>query len=511
MLLKNLSHITLLPVITVAAFALTWISSYQDFSVYDLLFIFGFCAIALVLQSLVLLLAARAASGIANALFALFALFNAYSLHLLFINAITGLEGYIQLVLAVVGLYIFFSLKEIADKSKIGLLAVGSSAILLVVINFSMLLWADVGVQKDGLIADQKVSFATDRKDNPSITRNVKSVKFEARPNVYIVEFDSLMPEALLNRHLSLEHVPYAVYLKEHFQSFRNMFAEVVPTRGSLNSLLAFDLDYFKALPVKLRSELFSGNVKSPLTEIFRNNGYTINTLNASNYIGLSKGPYVDNYFVGIPFTVCEFIDKKVRSFAFFGFCAAQGTYFWQMQIFYSGPLKHLLASFEQQSKENKPQFFLAYLFSPGHTSLGFKSGNQDDMEEYRRAYMKNSIETVDMIEQLKSFVDRSGGKDILIIMGDHGPYLSRTLKYSDDPGFYIRDRYGIYGGAYPRNQCNSYFEEMNVLGYGTPIIVLESLVRCLSGGESPFITPQNITAPLGASINTTYERLKYE
>ena len=509
MLLKNRSNLILLPAITVAAFVLTWISSYQDFSVYDLISIGGICAIVVAFQTLIIVLAARISSNLffSNAIFALFALFNVYSLHLSFINSITALESYIQASLAVVGLYIFFTLKEISDKSKANLIVTCGAILILVIINASST-WQ---TNHSNQFTDQKEFQNTDPKDGQGITSNLRFVKFEEQPNVYIVAFDALMPESLLKSHLDLDQVPYSVFLKENFYSFQNMFADVVPTRGSLNALLAFDMTYFAKLAIKDRNELFSGNVQSPLTALFKSNGYTINTLYASDYLGGPKGPYIDNYFIGLPFTVCEFIDGKARSIAFMGFCTLEDTYFFQTQISYWGPLKHLLASFEQQLKYNKPQFFLAYLFSPGHTKLDFKSNNQADIEKYRQLHMKNSSEAADMIKQLKEFVDRSGGRDILVVMGDHGPFLSRTLKFTDNPNFYIRDRYGIYGGVYPRDRCKSYFDEADILGYNTPSIVLQTIIRCLSGGNDPFIVPQTIVGPLGAPPNITYEKLKYE
>ena len=512
MFIKNLSNLILLPAITLASFILTWSSSYRDFSTYDLIFICAFCAVVVILQTLVISLLVRfsANSFLINLLFASFVLFNAYSLHLSFITSITSLESYIQLFLGAIGLFILFTLKEIADKGKFQLFVICGVMIVLLAGNTLLTLKSDIPVQKSHSGDDEIAELALGQASH-QITRRVKSVAFEEKPNIYIIAFDALMPEALLKSLLNLEQVPYSIALKENFHSFKNMFADVVPTRGSLNALLAFDRDYFANLAIEERSELYSGNVLSPLSEIFKHNGYTINTLYASYYLGNTKGPFIDNYFIGVPFTVCQFIDNKIRSIVFMGFCALEETYFWQTQISYWGPMKHLIASFEQQAKSNSPQFFLAYIFSPGHTKISFNSNNQADIDEYRRLHMKNGIETANMVKQLKEFIDRSGSRDILIVMGDHGPYLSRTLKFQDNPSFYILDRWGIYGGIYPRDRCRNYFKEMDMIGYGTPTTVMNNVIRCISGGKDPFVTPQNSTGPLGAPENITYERLKYE
>ncbi|MDX8385317.1 MAG: sulfatase-like hydrolase/transferase [Gallionella sp.] len=492
------SCLILLPFITLASFALTWLSSYQDFSVSDLKYILVLTIFIVVIQLIAILIASKLSRRIVlvNLVFAVFALLNVYFLHLSLIVEISRTGIFIQAILAIVGLFMLFTVKEIADKSKLGLIAILSVISVMLLFNASPML---------------KETYFTNEPDQ-KITSNLKFVPFKEKPNVYIVAFDALMPESLIKSHLDLEQTPYSSLLKKNFRPFKNMFADDEPTRASLSALLGFDKKhYLYKMGLNEKAGLFSGNSPSPLGELFKRNGYTFNTLFHNNYFGNSKGDYVDNYFSENPFTVCEFIDSKERNIVFFGYCSLQNMKYWKKDNKKKGGLEFLITSFEQQLSNDEPQFFLAYVYSPGHTKRDYRTYNQQDLAEFRQQYLERSKSTTNYLKRIIEFIDSSDEQSILVVIGDHGPYLSRTIEYSDNPKFYIQDRFGIYGGIYPKEKCAEYFNEADAMGYSTPVIVLDHLVRCLSGGELPFIKPQRITGPWSAPRDITYQGNIYE
>jgi len=497
------SCFTLLPFITIASFALTWLSSYQDFSVSDSRFISTLTAIIVAFQLAAIIIVARLFRNIAltNLVFSIFTLLNVYFLHLSLIKEFNSAGILVQAILAIVVLFMLFTLKEIADKNKLGLIAIiGAVSVMLL-------------FKASPMLKETYFNQGSAQASNQNITSNLKFVPFKEKPNVYIVAFDALMPESLLKSHLDLEQTAYTSILSENFRPFQNMFADDEPTRPSLSSLLGFDKNhYLNEMRMKQKSGLFSGNSQSPLGELFKRNGYTLNTLFKNNYFGNSKGDYIDNYFTGNPVTVCDFIDGKASSIVFFGYCALQHTQYWKKNIAKRGALNHLIASFEQQRGTNEPQFFLSYVYSPGHTKRDFKTNNQEDMAYFRQQFLDRSKVTADILRSIIKYIDSSEDEQsILIVMGDHGPYLSRTINYSDAPQFYIQDRYGIFGGIYPKERCADHFNHIDAMGYSTPVIVLDHLIRCLSGGEQPFIKPQKIIGPWAAPSDITYQGNTYE
>src|SRR4030095_2626843 len=85
-----------------------------------------------------------------------------------------------------------------------------------------------------------------------------------------------------------------------------NAFADRMPTEPSLNSLLALDVGYFDALPDSEKDEFFSGRRRNPVAEIFRHNGYRIQTMFQNSFFGRRQGPYVDFYGVMSMLGICD-------------------------------------------------------------------------------------------------------------------------------------------------------------------------------------------------------------
>ena len=92
--------------------------------------------------------------------------------------------------------------------------------------------------------------------------------EFEQRPNVYIIFFDALIPEATARRFLKIEKLEYiSTMRREGLHVLSNTFSDRVPTDLSINSFVAMDLSYFDNIPFKMRPLFDTGEVIGPLFE----------------------------------------------------------------------------------------------------------------------------------------------------------------------------------------------------------------------------------------------------
>ena len=86
------------------------------------------------------------------------------------------------------------------------------------------------------------------------------------------------------------------------------------------------------------------------------------------------------------------------------------------------------------------------------------------------------------------SFLKKKDPSAILFVLGDHGLWLSRQIKYEDDKEFFLQDRYAAYGGFFPSDKCGTSFAKPYSQNYITAIQGMHMIIRCLSGGENAFI-----------------------
>jgi hypothetical protein len=375
---------------------------------------------------------------------------------------------------------------------------------------------AVIGIVAEAVVFSGKSLEATADPGKTS-AKNIRLVDFKTRPNVYFIAFDALMPRVLVRKFLELDTTPYHDFLDAHFRRFRNMFADKVATRRALNSLLAFDLDYFARFGKK--PGLFSGRIPSPLLEIFKHNGYTTNTLYQNPRFGKEKGPYVDNYFTERGYGVCEFLNEDFKYLTFLGYCQLR-----TMKSFTSllerlnlsndlNEIDFLLANLRSGLDEGKPQMFLSYIFSPKHTPNAFDWQKTKHVREYRRTYLRNSSTTAEYFEQLITFISREDPSAILYVFGDHGAFVPRSKEArNNDSSRHIQGRYGVYGGIYPPDRCSESLSEPYTENFTTVMQGAHMIIRCLADGEDAFIAPINYRlGHFGTKSFHRYEDYLYE
>jgi hypothetical protein len=279
------------------------------------------------------------------------------------------------------------------------------------------------------------------------------------------------------------------------------------------------DRDYYLQTTENIHPRrFFPGFAPSPLFQVFKHNGYETTTLYQGTYFGQRKGPHVDNYFINRHLDVCTFIDKKLKNYAFLGYCALinQRSVRSFLRKFGMIPnlnaIDFLITKMRAAVRREAPQVFVAYLYSPGHTELTFDRARPGSVQQYSRTYLEASESTAEYLRLLIGFVSKEDPNAILYVFGDHGPWISRRDEFDTDPKRFVHDRFGIYGGIFPRDRCEDFFPSPSSGEFMTILKGTRSIIRCLSGGEDAFITPNDYRLPdLGTSHQLRYEDFLYE
>lgn len=477
-------------------FSLTYSSSYEEFTRVDVLFIIGLLTLASTIQACIVFVFKKW-KVTQNILLAIFTLANIITLNLILNENIIALSTLLKLGILSVGIFIIYTLMNIIDEnSKLGKLGV-SAAIIAILFNFGSTLF---GNPVPGIFAVKSTGTSAE---------NIKTVKFKQKPNVYIVLFDSFVPKSIMKKHFGVDKAPYHDVLDEHFQKFENFFVERVPSKPSLNRLLALDSKYYAELSKpegKLQFRLFQGFAPSPLFQIFKHNGYDTKTLYNSRYFGKAQGPYIDEYLVNKDFGACEFIERKYKKFTFFGMCNLKTT------LDKSEPVDFLISKMQEGVDNGRPQIIVSYVYSPGHTEKSYDHEDPKKVELYKNQYLENSKVTAESLNKIISFLQEKDPTAMLYLSGDHGPWLSRQVKYEDDPKFFIQDRHAVFGGVFPKGNCaqsfsKPYTDKFVTISQGTHMII-----QCLTGGQNAFITQDAYKLPKKTNQGwDRYENYLYE
>lgn len=327
-------------------------------------------------------------------------------------------------------------------------------------------------------------------------------VQFRSFPNVHIVTFDALTAPRLAAKYLKLDDVPYEpLLLRDGGTLFANAFASRIPTKPFMNSVMRLAHPGFSEV-----YSYFAGRTDSPLTRMFRANGYRIATGYSNMYFGM-KGPYVSDYRPREALdirnnTLCDLaIDNPMK---FFGFCRV-ASFLSKNRKRPSWPAA-VTDIIRRANDDPNPWLTFHHIGFPGHTNADYRTSNISDFREYREMYGKSVARVAAILRSLISMLKNDDANSVLLVFGDHGPFLSRTVAIEQNPQFFVQDRYGILA-AVPHNEtgCDQQALRHYVLAYATPERIIAALVRCLSAD------PQVIDATVNFSEDLDYARYLYE
>ncbi len=334
----------------------------------------------------------------------------------------------------------------------------------------------------------------------------VRLISFEETPNLYFVSFYGLAPQAVMQEYLDVETTELIDLLNAEFRRLPNMFADSIWSVNSLNTLAALDPRIYwgdcywdNCLPTE-DSGYLVGTSPSPLFDILYSNDYEITTLFLSAVFGASKGPFVDNYEISKSRTACDLLDPSIAKIAFWGYCNfafanhKPSIFGWWGQG-YQPQLDLTVRAVDKQD----PQFVLSYFKLPLYnTPQTYDHSDSDQQTAFRGQYIKRSDHAAGLLDQLLETLRERDPEAILFVFGDHGSGLSNGLGYADDPQFVVQDRFGVYGGIYPRDACAEWFDETLEQEWLTILDAVHTILRCLSGGEEALVEPLRRTMPSG-------------
>ncbi len=338
---------------------------------------------------------------------------------------------------------------------------------------------------------------------------DIQDIAFEEKPNVYFIGFDSVVPEDILLKYLDVETTEFHRVFDKEMRRFRNLFANSISTKYSINTLMALSQDIFLD---ENRPSYFTGQRLSPLAYVMQKNGYETTSIYNDFYFGHTKGPYIDNYVVNRESgAICALLDENVRKWAFWGYCRITDANWSGDEVI---PPGDFLVSELTSVGRDRPQFVIAHIYLPGHTSGSFRYDNLKDREAFAESYVQKSNEAAFYLRQIIDHLEDNDPTAILFVFGDHGMWLSAGIQIDEDPTFYFQDRFGVLGGVYPRDRCKEYFDDVETKGYMTTLDAVHSILRCLSGGQEALLEPRYdrfFEVGLEESHDYRYEEYLYE
>jgi len=331
------------------------------------------------------------------------------------------------------------------------------------------------------------------------------SINLSSTPDIHILSLDALAPPELAATYLDLDSVAYnEALLLPGVHRFSNAFSTHVPTKWALNSVMRLAQADFPP-----RLDYFVGQRNSPLATLLHANGYRVETGFPIVYMGV-KGEYVDDYRPDPSSAVsnsalCILADSSLV--AFYGFCKIgeildepSPTDPWNDQVV------EIMRGFISRA-EGPPIFSYHHLLKPiGHTSLDYQTGNRKDEAEFRRAFVTNDAHALDFLSQIKSLRWESGRPTIVIVKGDHGLWVSRTVSVEEDANFFVQDRHGIVlASLVNRTVCTPSELDYFAADYATPERILGGLFRCLAEN------PEQVDQALNFSEPFPFRQYRYQ
>ena len=336
-------------------------------------------------------------------------------------------------------------------------------------------------------------------------------ISFKTTPNVYILIFDSMIPEEVSDVFFGHGSAEYGPIMKEHFYIPDGVtLQESVPTKNSIQEIMWLGLlntprwynhhPYYQAFP---------GRINSPLLQLFRSNGYSVTTGYKVDYWG-QPGPYIDHWLT-IESTIAQSLLCQARGegvedkMAGFGVCSILGSFTGIRDLLES--MVSLAVGNPKESKNERkfgskvmeylkrvplsktPQlnFFYQYGFTR-HAKPSTVLMKKSKFLRYRDQFKEGSSRLAAYLADLIRVLEEKDKTSILLIAGDHGTLISGGDKWPERSR--LVDRNGVAIGVLKsENECARTIGESgftpNKNGYHTIPTVILSLVECLSGDDT--------------------------
>ena len=296
---------------------------------------------------------------------------------------------------------------------------------------------------------NQNIIFSTDNKTS--------SFVMNEKPNIYLLNYDSLIPSELAKQYFQFDQIPYQATIDEYYNERPNSLSFHVPTKRSINDVMRLG-----QASEPLNYAAFSGNVSSLLGSTIKKNGYQVITGFHGMYFGI-KGPQIDKGLfpqdVDIQTSVLCIAQRRFQKLQAGMVCEA-AFWFWRIKpllplyrmIFgkRSGQILEnwdslVLKSIVDSKSTGKPTlFYVATYRGIGHTSSSYDHSDLSQRQNYKNEFWDNSHIVARQLKETAELIKNIDPDSIMVIFGDHGTFLSRSVKFEDDPEFFIKDRHRV-------------------------------------------------------------------
>ena len=319
---------------------------------------------------------------------------------------------------------------------------------------------------------------------------------FKDKPNIYVLGYESLASASPTVEKLGLDELPYQAVLDERFYNLDYGMSFHIQTRSSIGNVMRLGQ---RGVPKDYKS--FSGSSSSYLERILHSNGYHVVTGHLGYYLG-RPGPFVDETLIPADrvlldhTTLCLARQKFERLQAFLA-CDILGKWIKPLLLgdynFSSGFKEYsfhgyLVETIKKNVSRESPVFTFAFYLSPiGHTSKTYDHDNLAERTRYRDYFVKGGFLFRDQISETMDVILAEDPSSLVLVLGDHGPFLSERISVSDDPEFYYRGGHGvIVAVGKTEHPCAEAFRDYRLDTYNTAARVLVEMFSCLSGGDFP-------------------------
>lgn len=333
-----------------------------------------------------------------------------------------------------------------------------------------------------------------------SLSASADAIKFKERPNIYLFSFDSLIPAINVEKYLDIPREKLQGVLNNFVSEIPNSWVNFVPSYPSLNSIMLLDSSPFQGGE-------FMGRRDTHTSKILRENGYKIIAGSPGGYFG-PKGKWINERVSwGYEFQrslLCLERASIVLKARFLFYCEINEriplvgkllrTLRLSTETAYSQPLPWrdvLIQEIGSNLSSQWPHFYFFYTYGPlVHTSQNFNYNDQEMRESFKLRYLTEIGRLESFLDGLFEFLNQSDPNSIVLIFGDHGPYLSRG---ADDEKFKTEDRHKIFMGFGRKgHSCNE--RAANFINpemeYMTPSIRLLGIFSCLAGNQILGVQP---------------------
>ena len=470
--------------------------------------------------------------------FSVWAIFSIWSLKLAFLPQFFELHGYIQVVSGILALVVvFLVVKRVSQSGPWAAIGLGFAALLLffAVPNLSS---HDIGNHSEAT-RDIAIGQPPETEANILQTANFpafSNIQFKTRPNFYIFLYDSLIPPEVADLFFGPGAAGYAADLSKHFIRPSGVTAQNnVPSKPSIREIM------WLGVPPSDNSnwQYFTGVFDSPLSSLFRANGYQITTGYTTTKWG-EAGDYINDhlYLASAPqqlqeTTLC--IDNGsslMNQLSAFGMCKIIG------RLASMPSLKKMLATLASDDQKSDvpnaswhravdnqirlnassdaPQLTFLYTFTPvGHTKKSYHHDSVSDRSEYIGHFKEKSLLAGLVIRSLVETIQETDKGAVVIVAGDHGTFISRrgsaaTNFRGGNVYFSLVDRHMVALGLMrTEHKCVEQQERdgfiPNQRGYHTVSSVVISVLSCLADDES---LAQRLPSPPYESLNDEMRKI---